>query len=112
MYWRRSLIVTVILLVLGFGLNSLVYTGFFTWLYTTSEISAVELASISTVFSLVTGGLLHFFVLWAAFRYYASPVDKAKRNSNKLTAQDVIGMLSEEEVAALRDHLLPPSQRE
>lgn len=109
MYWRRSLIVTVILLVLGFGLNNVLYSLIVTWVYTNSG-SSTLFAQVSTLYSMVVSGLLHFFVLWAVFRYYSPPTEKAKRKGI-LRAEDVIAMLSEEEVAALRDHLLPPSQR-
>ncbi len=110
MYWRRSLIVTVILVALGFALNSLVFSILVTWLYSTAGISADQLAQVSTIYGVVISGLLHFIVLWVAFRYYAAPTEKAKRKG-VLRAEDVINMLTEEEVAALRDHLLPPSQR-
>jgi len=110
MYWRRSLIVTVILLVLGFGLNSLLYSLLVSVLIVNAGVTAEVFAQVSTAYSVVTSGLLHFVVLWAAFRYFSSPVEKAKRKG-VLRAEDVVSMLSEQEIAALRDHLLPPSER-
>ncbi len=110
MYWRRSLLVTGILLVLGFGASAL-SSGFISFLTYTSDMSVSQIVPFLTAFNLVVSGLIHFFVLWWAFSRYSSPVEKIKR-SGSLRAEDVIGMMNEDELAALRERLLPPSQRD
>jgi uncharacterized BrkB/YihY/UPF0761 family membrane protein len=110
MYWRRSLIVTVVILVLAFGVNSSL--GFVYGLLARNlGLSTAELSQIYILLNLIVSGVLHFIVLWAAFRYYASPLEKRKR-ANTLRADDVLNLLSEDELAVLRQRLLPPSQRD
>ena len=76
-----------------------------------SQVGAVsQIVPLLTAFNLVVSGLIHFFVLWWAFNRYSSPVEKAKRNG-ALRAEDVIAMMNEDELAALRERLMPPSQR-
>ena len=108
MYWRRSLIVTLIMEILGYALSQFIYQPIIIQVYTTTR-SEASVNLISIVFSLGFGWLLHFLVLWWAFRRYSSPVEKAKREG-VLRAEDVIAMMNEEELAALRERLLPPSQ--
>lgn len=109
LYWRRSLIVTVILLILGLAENGL-YGQVFSFAAITSNYSVSELASVLGVFSIAISALVHFFVLWWAFRHY-SPMNEKVRRAKTLSADDVLAMLNEDEVTALRQRLLPPSER-
>lgn len=109
MYWRRSLTVTVFLSVVTYGLSA-ASNAIMIPLYLNASLSASNLADAITILNLGMNAVLHFLVLWWVFRRYAPDNEKIRRKK-RLRPEELIQMLNEDELGALRDHLLPPSRR-
>jgi hypothetical protein len=106
MYRRKSLQVTIILTVIGIALAQLqgmLYVYLYgTGLYGDPRVFALLIGWTQTIVHAV---VTFFVVAWAL----RSVGGKVKRD--RLTAQDVLDALDEEEIEALKRLLIPPSQR-
>jgi hypothetical protein len=109
MPWRKSLLVTAILVAIDFGLGQL-QNLFFTFILTANpqnmDFSQASFASFATVVGLIgllIFGVFTFFVIsWALH---------GQRRTGKLRAQHVLDLLDEEQVRELKNLLIAPSQR-
>ncbi len=111
MYWRRSLVVTVILIVIGFVVNTL-QNNILTLMISSSQMAMMDIAALFTIVGLASSLVLHFFVLWWAFRHYDQQTEKRKREDVAVNIDEIVNHLNEDEIAELRTRLLPPSQRD
>lgn len=111
MYWRRSLVVTLILVAIGFVVGIL-QNNILTLMISTSNMAMTDIAGVFTIVGLGTSLVIHFLVLWWAFRYYNQQGEKHKRNDVAANMDELVNRLNEAEIAELRSRLLPPSQRD
>ncbi|MBZ0283993.1 MAG: hypothetical protein K8L97_24855 [Anaerolineae bacterium] len=111
MYWCRSLVVTVILIVIGFVVNTL-QNNILTLMISTSQMAMMDIAALFTIVGLASSFVIHFFVLWWAFRYYDQQTEKRKRKDVTVNIGELLNRLNEDEITELRTRLLPPSQRD
>lgn len=109
MYWRRSLVATVILVIAGY-LSGMAQNTVFKLLYDSYNMSSSDIIPIISIMGFVTGSLLHFFILWPLFRYFGEQEEKRKR-TNGLRVEEVLELMDEDELEELRQRLSPPSKR-
>jgi hypothetical protein len=106
MYWRKSLQVTIILTVIGIALaqiQGILYASLYrTGLYGDPQTFALLIGWTQTIVHALTT----FFVVAWALRSYSGMVKR-----DKLTAQDALDSLDENEIEVLKRLLIPPSQR-
>jgi hypothetical protein len=115
MHWRRSLFITAILLCAGF-LQSIFYGLVLGLLYQTPwaqslNLSAAAFAQWMSWFSFGISGVVHFVVLWWAFRHFAGQDEEKAKRSQPLDADTVLASLAEDELEILRERLIPPGKR-